>query len=334
MNLLVFAHRGEAQEFIKKLSMKGVSGHPGLYLNEDTALLITGEGIYEVFSKLGQILGEYSITKVFNLGIAGALEKSIRLNSFHEIKTVYCHTGKPQFQSFTLNSENSGIDVITSSERVLDDSYANELSNFAPLVDRELWAIAKVCDECSIPLRSFKLVSDMAGKSTDCFDLKEKALEFSTRLLEFWLGIEGDQEEEPGSQEPPIQMSFTQKAKYRSLVKALGLKEGFDLASFESKALAEMKEGLSSKQKANLLLEAMELGLNPVKLSTKKQFEKLSTPVQAIGARLLFDKNFEKKKFTLQMEINDQKNIDNLSKLSEILKFSDFEKVWNGELDV
>ena len=34
------------------------------------------------------------------------------------------------------------------------------------------------------------------------------------------------------------------------------------------------------------------------------------------------------------MEINDQKNIENLSKLADKLKFSDFEKVWNGDVDV
>lgn len=331
MNLLIFAHRGEAQEFIKNLALK--SAGKDLYLNEDFVLLITGEGIYEAFTKLGPVLGEYPIKKAFNLGIAGALEDTISLDDFHEIKTVYCHTGRPLFQSFTLDHQKDALDLITSDERVLSNTHAMKLSNFAPLVDRELWAIAKLCNEKSIPLRSFKLISDMAGGATDCFDLKQKAMEFSTKLLEFWLTLEQPKHSEDSELLPPMPMSFTQKARYKALTKSIKLSD-LDFKALEENILNDLGPSLTAKQKANALLDSLELVTNPVKLATKTKFDKLSTPASEIGAKLIFDKSFEKKKFTLQMEINDQKNIENLSKLADKLKFSDFEKVWNGDVDV
>ncbi|MCO4753979.1 MAG: hypothetical protein KC478_05830 [Bacteriovoracaceae bacterium] len=334
MDLLIFAHRGEAQQFIKRLSLKASEDTQGLYVGENTLLLITGEGIYEVFAKLGLVLGQYPISRAFNIGIAGSLSEKIELGKVYEVKTAYNFTQKVQFQSFTLSESAHAKDTITSSERVLTNESASELSNFAPIVDREVWAVAKTCAAAGVELRSYKLISDVAGEQTDCFDLKQKALEFSTTLLEFWLGLEHNETPFDDSISYPIQMSFTQKAKYQKLVDSLSLNTNFDHKTFATDFLNSLGDKYSSKQKANLLLERMELGLNPVKLATKESFEKLSMPAKEIGATLLFDKNFEKKKFTLQMEINDQKNIENLSKLSEALNFSDFEKIWNGSIDV
>lgn len=336
MELLVFAHRAEAQEFIRRFSFRPKDNSSSLYESAERLLLISGEGIYEVFSRIGQILGKYPVEKVVNLGIAGSLDPAIETGSFLSVRTVYCQSDQLQFQSFTLADPRAETDLITSSKRVLDDEYAATLSCFAPVVDRELWALAKTCSSAGIALYSYKLISDQAGSATACFDLKAKALEFSTALLEGYLALDDDPLlREESAIDYPVPMSFTQKARFRKTLSALKISEGFDEDIFWKKTnrLIEGldKEGAPQKQKANTLLELMELELNPIKKSVKENFEKLAAPAKSIGAKLLFDKNFEKKKFTLQMDINGQKNIENLVEVLKGLRFSDFENVWSGE---
>lgn len=334
MELLIFAHRGEAQEFIKRFSFKPQDPRNSIYQAQDKMLLITGEGIYEVFSLLGYVLGKYPISKVINLGIAGALDPKLPLNEIVPIRTVYCHSDRMQFQSFTLADQTAKLDAITSSERVIEDDQAKKLACFAPIVDRELWAAAKTCAKFNTPLYAHKLLSDIAGASTNCFDLKEKAKEFSAALMAKYISLDHEEIAQV-SMETPTQMSFTQKARYQKNLQSLRLSPGFDERIF-LKNLQELlnDEALSSKQKANALLEKMELELNPVKQKTKASFEKLAEPATRAGANIFFDKNFEKKKFTLQMEINHQKNLDNLRECLSSLDFADFEKVWNGQMDV
>ena len=338
MELLVFAHRGEAQEFIKYFSFVPLNGRDDLYQDKAAKrmLLISGEGIYEVFARLGRILGSYNIAKVHNLGIAGSLDQNLQPGDAISVRTVYLHQDAPHFQSFTLDDTNAQVDLITSAQRVLDGNYATELSHFAPAVDRELWAAAKVCKEAAIPLFSTKLVSDMAGDETNCFDLKQRAMEFSTALLEEYLK-RADSLPTPKTkqEEPPIPMSFTQKARYHKLMAALKLKEGYSEDMFTRGLEPQLGDNIQGKkQRANLLLEKMENALNPIQLAAQEEFKSLCRPVTEIGAKVLFDKRYEKKKFTLQMEINNQTNIDNLSDSLKLLRFSDFQRIWEGDLDV
>lgn len=332
MELLVFAHRGEAQEFIKRFSFVPMDGNNDLYQAEGRLLLICGEGIYEVFTNLGPLLGQYPIQKVINLGIAGSLDDKARIGDFVSVRTVYCESGQLHFHSFTLADKSAQLDTITSAQRVLDMEYAQKLSNFAPIVDRELWAMAKLCSRMGIPLYAYKLISDKAGEATNCFDLKSRALEFSTSLLEGFLAICSNEETDlTPAEDYPLPMSFTQKARYRKSLSSLKVSEDFDGEKFNGFVeRLKSEEGLARKQAANILLEEMELMLNPRRHAVKQSFEKLSSPLSEIGANVLFDKSFEKKKFTLQMEINGQANLEKLKDALSHIHFEAFENVWEG----
>lgn len=334
MDLLVFAHRGEAQEFIKRLALTATDSTSSFYKNDagDVSLLITGEGIYEVFSKLGPILGKYAFSRVINLGVAGSLNNKFAPGTVINPRTVYCESEKLQFHSFSMESD-SEIDIITSLERILSEEDAKRLSCFAPTVDRELWAIAKLCQETKTPLSSIKLISDMAGQATSCFDIKNRALEFSARLLEEFLKQE-KLELEASEGQTPIPMSFTQKARYFKTLSSLELSDSFDKNTISIWLKELSSKGLAQKAMANALLDRMELSINPSKKLASDSFEKLCIPLSDIGAKAHFDKNFEKKKFTLQMEINNQANIENLQRALSKLDYSRFEKIWEGDFDV
>ena len=60
MTLFVFAHLLEAEAFIKKLDLKKVNiSLNNVYSNTDYLLIVTGEGVSNVISKLTSIISIY-----------------------------------------------------------------------------------------------------------------------------------------------------------------------------------------------------------------------------------------------------------------------------------
>lgn len=188
MKLLTFAHRGEAQYFINADNYKPVDFEfKGLFKNDESYLLITGEGLQNTSKKLSVFFSQQSIKidKLINIGIAGALDSSLELDSIYCINKVY---SEEYDQIFFSEDSNNKINCVTAKNRVLDKEYAELLLKMAPIVDLELWACAKICSEFGIPLQSFKLISDYAGNSlTD--DIIKKVKVFSEKLYNYYLKI-------------------------------------------------------------------------------------------------------------------------------------------------
>ncbi len=186
MKLFTFAYKSEAHSFIKNDAFQKVNEPVnGLYRNANDFLLITGEGIDSTNRKLTKFFSEYKInlSNVFNLGIAGSLDKNLNLESVNSIRKVYLEDGK---ESFFSADTNANIDCITAKNRVMDKKYANQLSPIASLVDRELWACAKVCYRFQLPFLSIKLISDYAGTTTSTEQIIKRAKEFSQKLFEHY----------------------------------------------------------------------------------------------------------------------------------------------------
>lgn len=329
MDLIIFAHKGEAQEFIKQLAARPLNDKANLYQSQAGLILITGEGIYEVFSQLGPILGAYEIKRVLNFGIAASLDpQSAALGDMIEARTCYAYDGEsPLFHSYTSEG---ALDIITSSKRVLTSEFADRLSHFAPVADREAWAIAKICHDHKVPYHIHKLISDFPKENVACFDIKSRALEYSQGLFREFKNIYMQKEKAPATLEEaplPMPMTFSQKARFKKLGLSLKLID-FDMENFSENF---GREHLGQKSRAEEFLDELELVLSPNKAETKRRFNDLTSPFMEIGARVIFDKAYEKKKFLLQMEINDQKNILNLKEALDKVQFEDFKKVWDGE---
>lgn len=337
MQLIVIAHRGEAQEFIKNLHLKADDSLPGLYANSEVALVISGEGIFEVFTKLPFIFAKHNITKVLNYGIAGALTNILEIGQIVSIRTVYgFNETRPKFHSYTSDSKNAKYDCITTDERVLSDDFAKQINPFAHIVDRELWAIAKCCGQYKIPFESYKLISDFAGSETACFDIKEMALEYSESLFEEYLTLTECLSLETVDIPTPIAMSFSNKAKYKKIMTALCARED---QSFEQ-ILAELDIeeiktlDIKPKTKASILIEKLDTRLNPLRNKINKQLNVHFKIFTDIGAKVKIDPKLETQKFTISIDVNTQKNLTNLKTAIESFEFEKIQKLWNGELDV
>ena len=186
MLLVVIAHRGEANEFIRRKHNLPIEFYfPGLYRSDNELLLLSGTGIQSVQKKVTLVCSYFGrrIRLVVNLGIAGALDKNLEINQIYAIRNVY-HESLPD--CFTSFNSRSTHDCVTALNDVLNDRYAQILSQSGHIVDRELWAIASVCSQFDLRFRAYKLISDIAGSSAVIQDIIAQRSLYSKHLFDFY----------------------------------------------------------------------------------------------------------------------------------------------------
>ena len=198
MTLLVFSHRKEAQIFSKSMVWNSCE-HPfeNLFLNEKYALLISREGLFSSHQALSMALGflHPKVIQVVNMGVCGAIGLDEKcLEKIFSIRTFYAHNGADMmFHSYTSQDTQATIDIVSSHQRVLTKKQADHLKPFAPLVDCEAWAHARVCTSFKIPFYSYKLVSDtVPSKENLCEITKQRATEWSQNLWDYYFEQETD----------------------------------------------------------------------------------------------------------------------------------------------
>lgn len=181
MTLIVAAMHDEVQTWIpvKQLITK---------INENTLVLMTGIGKVNASSRLTQVLEQYDIDKIINIGVSGAT-KPYQLNQVYVVSKAYYHDahaeafgydsyqipGMPKYyvsddyllKSYESLNLESGI-LYTGDEFVTVDK------GFEGLIDMEGTALYQVAYLYNKPIISYKCVSDVVGQTSyDSFDLKE-----------------------------------------------------------------------------------------------------------------------------------------------------------------
>jgi len=328
MKLICIAHRGEAQAFIKNLTVVDKN----FYIGDDYHLLITGEGILNVLTKLPYYIAKYEIDFIINFGIAGSLSDKLHLDEIVEIRTNYGIDNESiLYQSYTSEINEGKFDIISTNSRVLNDEYAKKCRAFAHIVDREAWAIAKIANEYKLQYSIYKMISDLAGSETNCFDLKNKAQYFSESLYDFYLKqnqLDDNQIDLMEEIPLPFHASFTQRKKIESLIEKLKHKK---IESIET-ILKDQK--LSVKQKPQFIISYLENLINPINTKIHEQLKMTFLPLEKSGAIVQYDSKLDKKHFSLKMDINSQTNLDKLKQSLSEFSFESFENIMNGKLDV
>ncbi len=319
--LLIFAHRGEAKPFLSYFDFSPVPKIDGLYEEEAYFLLITGEGPWKAGPKLAYVLGKFEVSEVVNLGIAGALRSSIELETILPIRNVYLEqNSQMQFASHALGAV--GLDLITCHSRVLDSKKADLLDAFAPLVDRELWALAQASEVAGIKISAYKLVSDVVGQSEICERVKEKAEVYSQKLLEFFLSLDKTEDQ---SIEPKVDIFWegfyfttSLENKREKLLSSLSIKFGSldqALSALDIDSIKNLET--LPKKKAILLVEKMQSLLNPVQKELSLSLEEISLELTKAGAQIKFPRDLERPSFNLSAHIEKPEDIAVLVKAME-----------------
>ena len=354
------AHRGEARAFFSEYKSEVVEENfyklSTPFTDLEVYLYLTGEGIEDSLCGLSYILGKYHFLKnVLNLGICGLLRKDgpWEINDRVEIKTVYADateslnsnhreassSGRVNFKSFPLRSQKQyeTYDLITTHQRVLNRDQADFLDNFAPLVDRELWAQAYVCHKFDIPLSSIKVISDYADGEI-CEQVKEESIIWSDLLLRSFIEIF----ENPTHEESKIKddsqilhqfldkdiqffhLTLSQERNLRRLLHSLQIK-GADFTELKRRInwseLTQLK--LRPKDRTKELILLLTEQLNPMDARLRDKLKSLTYPLEKRGAKIKHDQDYEKDRIHLSVTLQRK---DDFEFLADALKRFPVEK--------
>jgi hypothetical protein len=345
MQLLTFAHRGEARSFFDRLDLTPVHGNT-LYRFKEGLLLITGEGLFESMNAVTKTITEFpSINEIINLGVAGALDSELTQNEIVQVRTAYLELeGKPQFHSFStenIDTPFKTVDCLTSTRRILDQSTANELLPYAAIVDRELWAIARAVKEEKTPLISLKVISDLPSeeKAEICQVVKDEADHYSNLLFDAWKSIiDRDEVSNDEDEELPFaeQFHFTTSMRTSLTKKLSQLHIKYpgepleDLINFESIIEKEIRP----KDKANELIHEINGLLNPYRVALEKRLSRLTPGLKSAGLSPSFDPNLEKVQLHIKGTMTSKKDIDKAISQLEKFDFDQLKTILEGEMDV
>ncbi|GAB4016412.1 MAG: hypothetical protein Fur0010_16180 [Bdellovibrio sp.] len=345
--LLVFAHRGEAQVFLKELKLTSISfSFDGLYSNDKYVLLICGEGEITAAVRTASVLAHFKdINHILNFGICGSLNTNLKIKDCYEIKNVFAQRQTEfEFKSFSSKriSKRPHLDLITSSYRVLEKEQADHLSVIAPLVDRELWGIAFSAQQMKIPFSSIKLISDLAGSGGEiCQNIREEALEWSNCLYDEFLKIEDTHVEnnlldfQIPQELSDFHFTISQKRELKNLIQSFNSKKvtlNQVLSHIDENLLQDKK--LRPKDKTSLLLKLMTEQLNPFHAKIKQLLNKEVEVLNSGVFRLAYDPTFESDELNLHARISHDRHIEQLRQGLNKLDYQKIKQILRGEIDV
>ena len=334
MHLITMAHLGEAQGVIDLFNLKRVT--PQIYESEAITCLITGEGPFEAATATSALLGRKKFTKVMNLGIAGSLNPEFEIGQIYAIRSLYLVIeGKPQFKSF--KSFESGIDCLTSFERILSPEKALPLSGMGQLVDREAWGVAMAAKNAGVEFKAFKLISDQAGSLGACELTRENAPEWSAKLAVYikpHLGITISETQE--LELPGFYFTFTTQNQFKQILKKISIREEMSeedvLLTLPLESLREEK--ILPKERARLLLSFMEEKLDPLKKKLQEGLSGWKNPFEKKGIQLVTDPTWESSQVKVTMTLENQEDLKQKLETLSKLNLRPFYELRDGNIHV
>jgi hypothetical protein len=347
MRLFTFAHFKEAEAFVNHFQFKSIPFiFDHVFQNSDgDYLLITGEGLQSTTEKLSAFLGSMnqSVKQIINLGISGSLSADITTGEIYLIRTCYSKPTQEsiEFKSFTTNHYITPIDCISVNQRIFDKKQRTELSAFAKIVDRELFAIGSVSHLFKIPFYSIKYISDDLESSDFCKTVTEEAPLFSNALLSFYLKLELEKLNHTHIQKsagtPTLfsnslyYFTVTQKRQFQNLLeKMLALQ--IDFESFhQSKEIKELESlEISSKERTKKFIEQMSYKINPLQKQIDQEIQKALSTIKIRNIEIGYDKNLEDNFLNIHFQIRSQKELEEKISILRNFTFEKYNRIFQG----
>jgi hypothetical protein len=351
--LLIFAHRGEAQAFFNEWDFLPVTFHfTGLFKNNDHYLLITGEGPKEASEKTVATLAVFKseISQVFNIGIAGSLTPKLKVHDLVWVRSSYAQNAERcEFKSFTTKHHNN-IDCMTVNTRVTTLEEKKNLSNFADIVDRELWSIASAAHLFKIDFLALKLISDDLSSTDICQLVKEEAPALSKKLFAEYQRLLKDQETKvplelhaPKSNKledfillhPKLYFTTSQARKLNTVLKGLSLKKTLtdeEVKSLIADLVDQQAEDKTSKELSKILLTVLSERLNPLNTQIKNKIMTSVAPLTDAGAQVNFDPELEQEFVQINFQIRSNKDQKKLMLALEQFNYQKIKDIFSGNL--
>ena len=348
MKLLTFAHRGEAQVFFLNLNYKPVAFFfDGLFRNEDSFLLITGEGPLAASEKTMAVLSTFhqEIDFVINIGVAGSLNTALKLHDLVWVRTSYAHHAERlEFKSYTSttpNAKNSKYDCMTAYTRVLSNQEREKFSQFSSLVDRELWSIASAATFFKLPFSALKIISDdktltQSEQFDICKFVKDEAPQLSQKMFDEYQSINAPIKKtktltnNPFLDDDHFYFTTSQARKLISLSEGLRLKD-INLKSINIDEIKMLE--LTPKDRTRHLLLFLSDLLNPMATKIRNAVGKAISPLSDAGISTHTDPDLEMDWIQLTMKIQSTRDLEKTKNALKLFSYENYKKIFHGELD-
>jgi|SaaInlStandDraft_1057018.scaffolds.fasta_scaffold160793_2 nucleoside phosphorylase len=130
------------------------------------ALLITGIGPTRTALSIGQSGKPFSEHLWVNMGVAGALNKHLRIGEIGKVSMSTSAFESHPFDRSTdsLKLQPDGWRCLTLGEALHNEKRKQELSSNSDIVDMELYALALAAKIMNSELRSYKIISDFSSE--------------------------------------------------------------------------------------------------------------------------------------------------------------------------
>lgn len=339
--LLVFAHRAEASAFLPDSGpidhvFDGLLFHPSFGY-----ILLCGEGLWSPRERLASVLTRFSeISHVINLGVCAGVRQGIRTGDIFSIRTVY---GEGEFKSYSSSDPEGGIDCLSAKERVLTKEKAAELDNFAPLIERELWSVASVCELFKKRWSAYKLVSDLPSEGDPrlCELVKERSSEWSLVLKDFFERRRSSQQMlAPGTGEPmPLFKSELAPLFYLTTTterQVRGLKQKLGHSRFESLVSEYAQISFERpKERTLALIAALARALNPFRAKLEDEISARTQALKDQGIQVNYPWPLESTHFNLKFQIQSAEDIARLKHALDQFPYEELKRlIEEGKLNV
>jgi len=182
MKLIIVAHKLEAYHFFLNYSFKKSSQVNSLYENENFFLFICQMGSNLAYQNLKNLLSHYNpFELIINLGIAGAINDSLKLHSICPIKSLTDASNIPH----NIDTPDGSFSCFTSEKKILTsvDAYALKTID---LVDMESYGLYQASREHNTPFYSYKIISDFPNQSTNETIIKNNFDTYSKLLFDYF----------------------------------------------------------------------------------------------------------------------------------------------------
>lgn len=315
MDLLCFAHRGEAYSFLARQAPPHEARtvppylEGKLLLGENFDVLLTGEGLYGALqlSSLALAWGNYH--RVLNFGTCAGLNSKVELYQIFAIETIYGEAQKGMnFESFGQKYPSEFLpkrDLVSAAKRVQSSEEVEKLKCFAPLADREAWGLAKASHLFKIPFMAFKIVSDLPFEDVNCEIVRKEAALFSEELYKVYghlnkqVHVALAQENEILSSllaHPGLHFSHSMAQKLKNYCSKLSDRKN---EIYQMMTLLENEE-FRPKERAHHLLRFLAELTTPFNSEVKKKLNNLLGKKNESLGKLYFDQEMEKEGIGLQ----------------------------------
>lgn len=340
MDLLVFAHRAEAQAFLKNEKWKSITTTPfDLYQKDQSFLLICGEGIENAMSGTTWAATlNPALNRIVNLGVCASVNEGFPVESTHLIRTSYKQNSEKEmvFKSFSTNSD-TVIDINTVERRILSHDDANYLDNFAPLVDREFWGVAYSANKLQKELIGIKTVSDIVGKNENiCEIVKEEAATWSELLYSKYQSLQESihitQDDTFLSDErfKNFHFTFSQKQQLLNLSKVIEARGNKTNTFIEENGLFAFNENHRPKDRASSLIKNINDCLYPQEKIINDEIEAIKKNLSKFDIKVSFHPDKETDEFNLNMKVTNYLNLQQKFDAVNAINFKNLFHLFQG----